>query len=355
MMAVSSNAISNIATNFTDNLCQWDGQSAGHYEAWFLSLNQRASGRGFWFRYSLEIPQTSQKNLHPNVKLWAAYFDRKAVENHLGLVQERPIEAFHSNEEPFQIEIADARLCSTQTTGILEHNGHRIAWDLQFMPNLTTHQHIPRSFIALVRPSSFICSPNLDTKFSGVVEVDGKTLYIDDEPGCQTHLWGSKQVDEWLWVHSNAFENHTGTVFEALAARPRRAGATLPPIQSFYLRHRGEEFRFRRISLAEQWRKHLGIGFWTFSATNTKVYIEGTAQCRLRDMVQARYLDPDGEPTYAVNSEIANLKIRIYRRISGFRWKHTETLHAHATAHLEHASRNADETISLITRINPPA
>ncbi len=352
-MAVSSNAISSLAVNYADNLCQWDGQSAGHYEVWFLTLNQRASGRGFWFRYGIEIPQASQKTSPSQAKLWAAFFDRKAAENHVGLMQERPIALFQCEKEQFNLQIADARLSSSQTTGRLENDGHRISWDLHFTPNATTHQHIPRSFISLVRPSSFICSPNLDTRFTGGVEVDGKTIYIEDEPGCQTHLWGSKQVDEWLWVHSNAFDKYPDTVFEGLAARPRRAGATLPPIQSFYLKHRGEEYRFRRLSFAEQWRKHLGIGFWTFSATNTRIYIEGSAQCRLRDMLQARHLDPDSEPIYAINSEIANLKIRLYRRVGGFRWKHTETISAHSTAHLEHASRNADESIRLITRINP--
>src|SRR5262245_3473016 len=349
-MAVSYNLISGVAPNFADNLCQWDGQSAGHYEVWFLTLNQRATGLGFWFRYTLEIPQASQKTLQPRAKLWAAYFDRKAAENHLGLMQEHPIEVFRTDKAQFNVQIEDARLSSSQTTGKIETDEHHIAWDLQFVPNPTTHQHIPRSFISLVRPSSFICSPNLNTRFSGIVDVDGKSIYINDEPGCQTHLWGSKQVDEWLWLHSNAFDKHDDTVFEGLAARPRRAGATLPPIQSFYLKHRGEEFRFRRVSFAEQWRKHLGIGFWTFSASNTRTYIEGSAQCRLRDMLQARHLDPDGEPIYAVNSEIANLKIRIFRRLHGLRWKHTETITAHSTAHLEHASRIADEQVRLITR-----
>jgi hypothetical protein len=80
---------------------------------------------------------------------------------------------------------------------------------------------------------------------------------------------------------------------------------------------------------------------------NTEVYIEGYAQCRLRDMLQAEYLDPDGEPLYCINSEVGNLKIRLFRRIRGLRWRHVETIKAHATAHLEHASRAADPAVRM--------
>ena len=55
-MAVSYKSTSAIAANVSDNKCRWDGASAPHYEVWFLTLNHRASQRGFWFRYVLESP-----------------------------------------------------------------------------------------------------------------------------------------------------------------------------------------------------------------------------------------------------------------------------------------------------------
>src|SRR5262249_3999736 len=148
-MAVSYNAISSLATNFSDNLCQWDGQSAGHYEAWFLTLNQRSAGRGFWFRYTIEVPQATQKALTPQAKLWAACFDHKKAENLLGLVHECPIDHFTTQKERFHLQIEEAMLSSSQTTGKIENDGRRIAWDLHFVPGAKTHQHIPRSFISL--------------------------------------------------------------------------------------------------------------------------------------------------------------------------------------------------------------
>ena len=89
------------------------------------------------------------------------------------------------------------------------------------------------------------------------------------------------------------------------------------------------------------------MGYWSFSAMNTRVYIEGVAQCRLRDMLQAEYTDPDGERLYCINSEVANLRIRLFRRIRGARFRHIETIKAYSTAHLEHAGRASEPGVRL--------
>lgn len=338
---------SSLSPNFADNLCRWDGRGAPHYEVWFLTLNHRASRRGFWFRYTVESP-TSPPNAKPSAALWAAVFNRESPDRNFGLRREYTIDQLSSDgQADFSVRIGEASLKLSSAAGGITHGGHTIEWDLSYTPCLTTYHHVSRALIHLTRPSSFVCSPNLDTRFTGRISIDGEDIVLEDEPGCQSHLWGRKHVDEWVWVHANAFENNPGTVFEGLAARPRRAGRKLPPVQSLYLRHRGEEHRFTRLRLAEQWHRKLGMGYWSFSAMNSRVYIEGAAQCRLRDMLQAEYVDPDGESLFCINSEVANLRIRLFRRSRGVRWRHVETIKAYATAHVEHASRTKDEGVCL--------
>jgi hypothetical protein len=264
------------------------------------------------------------------------------------LKREYGIEHFaFEGREDFNLRISDGAFSASRASGRIDSGDHCIIWDLRFTPNSKTYHHVGRKINQLARPSSFVCSPNLDTQFSGTIIVDGQEFTLEDEPGCQSHLWGRKHVDEWVWVHSNAFENHPGTVFEGLAARPRRAGRTLPPMQSLYLRHRGQEYRFVRLRFREQWQRKLGIGYWSFSAMNRSLYIEGAAQCRLRDMLQVEYADPDGEKLYCLNSEVANLKIRLFRRAHGLRWRHVETIKANNTTHLEHACRTADSNVRM--------
>jgi hypothetical protein len=347
-MAVSFDARAIVATNFADNLCRWKQQSAGHYEVWFLTLNQRARQRGFWFRYAIAAPKLAHSAFDNCAELWAVFFDRNRPEKNFGIVRQYPIDTFGCETERFNLHIEDALLSSTEARGQVANDEHSISWNLRFTPNAATYHHVPKGLGVFMRPSSYVCSPNLNTRFSGIVTVDGRQMLLENEQGCQTHLWGNKQVDEWVWVHSNAFEKHEGTVFEGLAARSRRAGRTLPPVQSLFLRHRGEEHHFIRLRFAEQWQRNLGVGYWSFAAMNTQVYLEGSAQCRLKDMLQAKYVDPDGEPLYCINSEVANLKIRIFRRVHGLRWRHVETISSRATAHLEHASRTADEQVRVI-------
>lgn len=332
------------AANFADNLCRWDRRSAGHYEVWFITLNHRASQQGFWFRYTVEAPLGAS----PRAALWAAAFDRANPELNVGLKRECDIDCFvFEGRESFNLTVPDGSFSPARARGEIEKESRRISWDLRFAPNEKTYHHVKPALNRLMRPSSFVCSPNLDTRFNGIITVDGREHFIEDEPGCQSHLWGRKRVDEWVWVHSNAFEKHPDTVFEGLAARPRRAGRTLPPIQTLYLRHRGEEHRFTRLRIAEQWKRNLGIGYWSFSATSTRLHIEGVAQCRLRDMMQVEYCDPDGERLYCLNSEVANMKIRLFRRARGVRWRHIETIQARSTTHLEHAQRETDPAVKM--------
>jgi hypothetical protein len=346
LMLVGLKPSSTITVNQGENSCRWDGRSP-HYEVWFLTLNQCAGKRGFWFRYTIESPSRLREGFSPRAALWAAFFDRERPDRDFGLVREWPIDQFASSRnEGFSLKLGDGSLSTTRAVGRVTGADHNIAWDLSYVPNQTTHHHVSRTLVALARPSSFVCSPNLDTRFTGVVSVDGEEFILEDEPGCQSHTWGRKHVDDWVWVHSNAFERSPGTVFEGLAARPRKAGRKLVPIQSLLLRHRGEEHRFTRLRIAEQWKRKLGMGYWSFEATNTRVHMEGVAQCRMRNMLQAEYVDPDGEPLYCINSEVANLKIRLFRRTRGIRYRHVETINSLGGAHLEHASRSRDPEVT---------
>ncbi len=347
-MAVSYTPTSVIAANWSDNKCRWDGSSAPHYEVWFLTLNHRASQRGFWFRYVLESPATSGEGSTPHAALWAASFNRRSPGQNLGLKREYAIGQFgFEGQEDSCLRLGEGLFSPAGAAGRVDSGGHSIEWDLSYVPCSRTYNHVSRTMVQLARPSSFVCSPNLATRFSGRIVVDGEVIVLDEEPGCQSHLWGRKHVDDWVWVHSNAFEKLPDTVFEGLAARARRGGQMLPPIQSLYLRHRGQEHRFLRLRLAEQWQRKLGMGYWSFSAMNSRFHIEGAAQCRLRDMLQAEYTDPDGERLYCINSEVANLKIRLFRRVHGVRWRHIETIKSYATAHLEHASRASDSGVQM--------
>jgi len=72
-------------------------------------------------------------------------------------------------------------------------------------------------------------------------------------------------------------------------------------------------------------------------------------------MLQAEYADPDGEKLYCINSEVANLKIRLFKRVHGLTWRHVETIKSYGSAHLEHASRTRDDRVVLAFEENKPS
>src|SRR5437588_10685095 len=113
-MAVSHKPASELATNFADNLCRWDGVSAPRYEVWFLTLNHRASQRGFWFRYTLESPTDCTDDSKPSAAVWAAAFFRAAPDLNFGIKHQYSIDEFSfAGRENFSLSIGETLFMSS--------------------------------------------------------------------------------------------------------------------------------------------------------------------------------------------------------------------------------------------------
>src|SRR4029453_14560442 len=153
--------------------------------------------RGFWFRYCLESTSGSDHTSALSASLWAAMFNRRSSEQNLGLRREYPIgQLTFEGQEDSILKLGEGTFSPCQVAGRVDEGGHCIEWDLTYVPCETTYHHVSRAVIQLARPSSFVCSPNLDTRFTGRIVVDGESIILDQEPGCQSHLWGRKHVDD---------------------------------------------------------------------------------------------------------------------------------------------------------------
>src|SRR5688572_5345759 len=151
-MAVSFKPTSMSAANFSDNMCRWDGRSAPHYEVWFLTLNHRASQRGFWFRYTTESPLASSHDLRAKAGLWAAAFSRAATEQTIGLKREYGVDQFaFDGREDFKLKLGEGFFSSSRAVGRVDSANHSIQWDLTYAPCDTTYHHVPRTLNRLAR------------------------------------------------------------------------------------------------------------------------------------------------------------------------------------------------------------
>lgn len=327
-----------------DNVRVWDGRSRGHYEVWYLTLNHRPSRTGFWIRYTLEAPYDPARA--PYAQLWFAAFDADDPSRNFALNRKFPIAEHDASSSPFEIRIGEASLGHGHARGALEGDGHRARWDLAWLPAARTHRHLPPVVYGLRPIDTKVLSPNLDVPVRGAIEMDGRVLTLDGEPGGQTHLWGRKHAHAWAWGHCNAFEGRRGAALEALSVRLKRRGVVLPPLTLVSLYLDGEEHRLNGFDDVIWNRGWFRTCRYEFLARGRDVKIVGEYVCRPEDMITTPYEDPDGEASFCANTEVADLRVTVYRRSSLFgAWREAARLYAPKTGHFEIGGRAPDPAI----------
>ncbi len=330
-----------ISKNQKDNLCRWDGVRLGWYEVWFFTLNHLASGCGFWFRYTIEAPVNPTKL--PEADVWGFFFDPSHPSNNFGVKMTYPIDYFEWGKgNDFLVKIGNNFLGSKRAKGDLSDASHRVTWDLAFRSESETYYHIPGLIRKLHPTKTTVCSPNLNLRLNGQITIDGQNFYLQNDPGCQSHLWGQKHAEAWAWIHCNAFGSKSEALLEGIAARTKLTKHISTPLfSSLYLKYQGDEYRFSgfRIENDIQPGKPGEPGHWQFGARGLTTRLIGTAQCSNDKMLQVVYTDPDSDKVYCANSEVADLELRLdYRSMFG-KWKPLANLCAKGTAHLEFGSR----------------
>ena len=159
-----------------DNRRVWDGVKRGHYEVWYLTCSHLASRTGFWIRYTLEAPLPGHGD--PYAELWFASFDHGDPGKNVAIHRRFPIAQHTADAEPFAVRIGPpesaATLAHGGARGTLAGDGHKVRWDLRWLPAERTYHQLP----ALVYKTGFsdtkVLTPNLDVPLRGELE-DAKT------------------------------------------------------------------------------------------------------------------------------------------------------------------------------------
>jgi hypothetical protein len=327
-----------------DNAMRWDGASPGHYEVWYLTLSHRPSETGFWIRYTLKAPTAGHGE--PYAQLWFACFDARDPQRTFGLNRMVPIGALSHEREPFSVDIDGSRITHQSASGHLCGRGHEVRWDLAWLPSEVTHRQLPPlMYLRGGLGETTVLSPNLSVPIHGTIEVDGRRLDLAGEPGGQTHLWGRRHALSWGWGHCNAFDGAPDAAFETLTAKIRRGGVTLPYLTALCLYLDGEAFRWNQPWHLPMARGELGTCRYAFRASKPTARIEGEYRCRPEDMVVAHYEDPDGTPRYCANTEVADLRLTLWRRGLSGRWLEARRLVAPHAGHFEIGGRRRDPAL----------
>lgn len=325
-----------------DNRMVWDGRPL-HYEVWYATLTHRASGTGFWIRYTIESPRAGDGE--PYAQLWFARFDADDPTQTFGVNQRLPIGRLVAEQEPFALRLGEAVARDDGFRGAIDAGGHAIRWDLRWRPAMHTHRHLPDFAYGPplgARIDTKVCAPNLDLAIDGEIVVDGKRYVCKGEPGGQSHVWGRKHAYQWAWSHCNGFEDAPGAVLESVSVRLRRGQVILPTLTVFTLRLDGEEHAFRTPWTLPLTRSEFSSGSYVLRATTAATRIEARYTCRPDDMLLAEYLDPDGDPAFNHITCVADVEVRIDKRVGIGRWREHRKLVARRAGHFEWGGRAGD-------------
>jgi hypothetical protein len=315
------------------NALRWN-RRPGHYEVYYVTLTDRASGIGIWVRYTLEAPIAGE----PTCALWFAAMDPAS-----GVVarkQTLPIAELTADAKPFGLRIGSAQLAEGTASGRFED----VSWDLHWEPG-RTYEPVP----ALLRPfaSTVLVLSNADTAVTGRCEFAGRSLELSGARGGQTHLWGRKHAQSWSWARCSDFRTESGepvedTFIDGVSAYVRRFGRELGPAILLAGRIDGDDFC---VSALRSRTSTFGLEGWRFAtaAGGRKLLAEVTPDRSL--LAGVTYQDPDGEAAYCYNSEAASIRLEIHER-----GQPSRTLHSQGCAHFEYGQRQPLSELELHLR-----
>ncbi len=323
-----------------DNRPVWDGRR-GHYEVWYLTLTDPATGAAFWIRYTLEAPTQASEPAY--ARLWFTSFDPAVETGGVARYQDVPIDDYASSVGNFQITMGEATLGHGHAEGSI---GDDIRWALKWDPGPTNHRHLPPIAYRVPITSTTVLAPAPATHFSGTIECGGARYELQGAPGCQTHLWGRKHAETWAWARTSAWDGGEDAFFEGIAGRVKRFGRVLPPLTVVSLRLDGRTHHLRALLQARRTASDWSTGRWTFDARGATTRLEGEVTHPVEDLVQAHYHDPDGEDSYCHNSERSTMGVRLWTRPHrAAKWRRQAALVATNLAHAEWGDRSPNPNV----------
>jgi hypothetical protein len=309
----------------SDNLPLSSG--AGVYEVWFLTFTDRETGRGYWVRSTYRAPRRGQAS----AGVWFARFDPADPGGTFGVHRTSSSWTIHAHA--FDVRIGDARMASGHSEGSVEAEGRTVRWDLAWATGQPTFHLLPGFMYRRGIAPTKAYVPNVDTRFSGAITVDGETTAVSEATGQQGHLSGRHHAERWAWAHCGEFEGDEAVV-QALTAQGRRGPFDTPYLTSIGVRWQGRWIRLSKWSR----RRDFGLGSWKVDLGNRTFRLTGRIEAPARALLRASDEDPDGSLRYVHNSEIASCRLALFeRRTGGF--EEVALLESRGTTHAEWAGR----------------
>ncbi|MFN2462357.1 MAG: hypothetical protein ABR573_00455 [Candidatus Dormibacteria bacterium] len=288
------------------NTMRWNGRRRGHYEGWFLAFNNPAAEAGYWVRWSLVAPTDAARE--PFAQAWFMRTDSSTQPRNRATRTTFPISALDAASGPFKVTVGPSTLTGGGTSGRLEDEAGEVSWDLRFQSLLPGFTPTPEWG---ARVATCFQEPHPLVAVSGTITEGRRTQQIDGWLGSQAHVFGARHSERWHWAECKHLA--PGSSFTGVAAWPRFPPRTVTSLALFGTSpgvvQTGTLAMFRPVT------KHSPEG-WKFDAEYGMERLAGSVVPRVEDLIGITYHDPSGQPVRCYHSELADIRLRYYRRAS---------------------------------------
>ncbi|HZU61347.1 MAG TPA: hypothetical protein VE983_10295 [Solirubrobacteraceae bacterium] len=331
----------------TANRLRWDGR-AGHYEVYYLTLTDPATGVGVWIRYTMLAPLDGRE---PTCALWLATMDpRDGAQPVQARKQTFPIGQLQSRAEPFELRIGEAIL----TDGSMKGAFHDVAWELSWAPAPSFRAPVAPWLHAAGLAHTALVLPQVDASIDGWVKLGQERLELGQARGGQAHLWGSKHATRWAWAHCNDLCTPAGEpvgdlLFDGVSAVVTRFGRRVGPSTPVVGQVGRRQFESTSPVRILANRSRFGLEGWRFEAADGSHRLFAEVRPSRDQLVGVTYEDPDGEKAYCYNSETASVRLEVYersRRTMG--WRASGTFLSVGRCHFEYGQRAPVTGVELL-------
>jgi hypothetical protein len=285
------------------------GQSAGHYESWFLRANHPTRREGFWIRYTIFAPDGRPADAIG--ELWAIHFDGEARRIVAGKAE---VPIAHCRFSPTELDVAieGATLASGRLRGAVMAPA-AITWDLRYEGGGPPLLFLPESLYGARLPRAKAVTPRPLVRFSGTLAVEGRTIAVDDWLGSENHNWGSQHTDSYAWGQVAGFDGEPTAFLEVATAQVRLGPIWTPRMTLLALRLGDEEIRLNGLGTSLRARAHWEWFHWSFATGDRACRVHGSIRANPDDFVGLTYYDPPGGTHQCINSKIAACEITVER------------------------------------------
>jgi hypothetical protein len=317
------------------NAPRWDG-GAGFYEVWYLTLTDRRSGVGAWIRYTLLAP-VAGSGREPTASLWFVVTDLDAAQP-VARKATFPRAELDLAVDPFGVRIGPATLDGHGMRGAFADVAWTLEWQRPGGAACHVHPLLQRAKVA----QTVLTLPHADLAISGTLRIGEREVVLDGVRAGQAHLWGTKHASRWGWAHCNDFEpvgaghgDGGGTWVDGVTVWVSRLGREVGPSTPIVARVGGTDFLSTSPLRVLTNDSRLALTGWTFEARGRGGRrVRGEVDAPRETLAGVAYEDPDGEPAYCYNTEVASMRLTAW---DGDRL--VASLTAPGRAHFEYAQR----------------